>query len=254
MLSRSNSHPRDSGITFREEDHVYTLKNGSHPISVTTLIHKYFPHFDADLIISKMMNSPNWIDSKYFGMTPEEIKAQWSENGATQSNLGTVMHAAIEDWFNGNLPVEPKTVEFGYFKRFWANFQRENEGWRPYRTEWIVYDEKRMISGSIDMVLINEKGNLVLMDWKRSKEIKYDNRWEKGRGPCSHLDHCNYNHYTIQLNMYKRILEENYGKRVVAMFLLVFHPNNDDYVMINVKNKKELIDEIMEERVSSLNE
>ena len=101
MLSEINPHPRDSKIVFQDEGHLYTIEGlKGHPISVTTVIHKFFPEFDADKIIDKMMKKRTWEDSKYYGLNPEEIKNQWKENGQSASKLGTVMHKAIEDFIN----------------------------------------------------------------------------------------------------------------------------------------------------------
>ena len=68
-LQKKNGHPRDAHITFEEEGHAYTIDGSTDFTSVTTWIHSLFPHFDADKIIEKMMASPKWPNSKYFGMT-----------------------------------------------------------------------------------------------------------------------------------------------------------------------------------------
>ena len=43
-----------------------------------------------------MMKSKNWKDSKYYGMTKNEIKILWKKNGAEAANLGTIMHYLFE--------------------------------------------------------------------------------------------------------------------------------------------------------------
>ena len=73
-LAFKNSHPRDAHISFEEGPHVYTIDGDSDFTSVTTWNHSHFPHFNADKIINKMMASPKWPESKYFGMTKWEIK------------------------------------------------------------------------------------------------------------------------------------------------------------------------------------
>jgi len=44
------------------------------------------------------------------------------------------------------------------------------------------------------------------------------------RPPLEHLPDCNYFHYCLQLNLYKYILESEYGMTVSAMYLGVVHP------------------------------
>lgn len=230
MLALKNGHERDSKITFQEIGHLYTIEGlNKTPISVTTLIHKNFPQFNDEEVIDKMMKSRNWENSKYYGKTKEEIKKEWKESGERASRLGTMMHNDIERFFNGEEVLNPETKEFSHFKLFWEEFRKANPGFVPCRAEWMVYDEDVGIAGSIDFVLENEKGEIIIVDWKRSKEIKKENRYEKGYGLFSHMDNCNYSHYSIQLNIYRHILENKYGKKVVGLYLAIFHPDNEYY-------------------------
>jgi catalase len=64
----------------------------------------------------------------------------------------------------------------------------------------------------------------MIVDWKRSKEIKKTNRWQHGKSIFQHLEDCNYIHYTLQLNIYRHILETKYNKKIIDMFLVVCHP------------------------------
>lgn len=237
LLSTVNSHPRDDNITFKEENHEYTIKGmNRRPISVTSLIHKYFPEFDSDAVIKKMMNSARWKQSKYYGQTAESIKQSWDLSGKNAAHQGTLMHKSIEDFLNGEPVENSETKEFGMFQSFWNDLLIKYPSLRPYRTEWIIYDEDVGVAGSIDCVLSDANGNLVILDWKRSKEIKIENRYEKGTGPFCNYDNCNYSHYSLQLNFYRTILEKNYGKKVIFMMLVVLHPDQPSYVCHPIQN------------------
>ena len=74
MLKQLYPHTRDANITFEEEGHKYTINGETNYTSVTTWLKKFFYPFNDELIITNMMKSPKWPDSKYFGMTIEEIK------------------------------------------------------------------------------------------------------------------------------------------------------------------------------------
>lgn len=231
MLSQINPHPRDQNIIFAEENHEYTIAGMlNKPISVTTLIHKYFPEFDADVVIKKMMASRNWPQSKYFGRTPESIKKEWEENGDQASQLGTIMHKSIEQFFNQEPVSTPNSKEFVMFMQFWRDFTTKYPMMRPYRSEWLVYDEDISLAGSIDLVVSDPKGNLIIVDWKRSKEIKIQNNFEKGKVPFQTYPNCNYSHYSLQLNFYRTILEKCYDKTVIFMMLVILHPNQENYI------------------------
>ena len=63
------------------------------------------------------------------------------------------------------------------------------------------------------------------------------NKFQNGLEPLQHLEHCNYWHYSLQLNFYKYFtLEKNYNIKLSSMHLLVLHPNNEnkDYIEIKV--------------------
>ena len=179
-LANLHPHERDSHISFDEGPHIYTIDGDSDFMSVTKWNHSHFPHFNAKKIIKKMMSSKNWPQSKYFGMTPQEIKDQWSENGRVASEAGTKMHYDIECFYN-NMNIQNDSIEYKYFKAF----QEDHEHLTPFRTEWMVWDKELQFAGSIDMSFLSEDGNKIdIYDWKRCKEIKKLNRWESATTEC----------------------------------------------------------------------
>ena len=81
---------------IQEKGHIYYIKREKGYTSVTTVVHNAFEKFNANKIIDNMMASPKWNESKYFGMTKDEIKRQWKQNGAEAAKMGTAMHAMFE--------------------------------------------------------------------------------------------------------------------------------------------------------------
>ena len=277
-LSQHNSHTMDKNIVFQEDGHKYTILSdpNSTYTSVTTWNHIHFPKFDADTIIQTMMKGKNWNPSnKYWNMTPEEIKSQWNANSKQVSSQGTDMHYQIEcfmnnptlekgythkelyDEYNLNNPYtllenQPTTLEWSYFLEFVKN----NPTLKPYRTEWLIYNEELKLAGSIDMVYETENGDLLIYDWKRSKEITKTNSWGKSAiTECiNHLPDTNFWHYSLQLNTYKNILENRYGKKVVGLFLVKLHPDNSkkSYEVLKVPFLEEEMKDMTEYRKSLL--
>ena len=263
MLSEKNKHERDSRIVFDEPTHTYSIDGSNHKvISVTTLIHHYFPEFKPYEIITKMRKSKNGMPLKYQNMSDEEIIKQWNDNGKEASQLVTSLHKSIELYYEKepidfiemikfNDIVEQHTVEFYYFLKF---NETVKDRLRPYRTEWSIFRSELKLAGQLDMLyeIIDEPGQYALYDWKRVKEIKFENKYEKGFYKLNHLDHCNYNHYSIQLNIYKRILETLYGLKIKEMCLVVLHPDNDTFKLVEIHEMKKEIDYIFKERKKNL--
>lgn len=225
-LAEKNHHPRDDDISFEEGPHIYTvLGDRGGYMSVTTWNHSHFSHFDADETIDKMMASRTWNtpSHKYYGMTREQIKTSWDKKRDHASGSGTKMHYDIECYYNGQ-DVKNDSVEFQYFHQFTKDFPELT----PYRTEWMIYHEEYKLSGSIDMVFENPDGTIQIYDWKRCQEIKHETEFAKyALTSCiSHLPDTNFWHYALQLNTYKMILEQKYGKKVTGLYLVCLHPDN----------------------------
>jgi hypothetical protein len=251
-LAEKNRHPRDQFIEFDEGPHIYTVHGQQGYTSVTTFIHQQFEHFDADAVITNMemrgtMNNPN---SKYFGMSRDEIKQMWDANRILASGSGTKLHYDIECYYN-QLSVINDSIEFQYFLRFVS----DHPELKPYRTEWMVYYEEYKLSGSIDMIFENPDGTLQIYDWKRCREIEYEKYNKYAQTDCiRHLPDTNFWHYAIQLNTYKTILEHKYEKKITGMYLVCLHPDNTNkmYERIEVPSLEKEIGDLLAHRKSQL--
>ena len=275
ILSIRNSHPRDKNIQFFEEGHKYIILTEPDVkyTSVTTWNHSHFPKFEADSIIDNMMKSKSWKEGhKYWGLTPEQIKSQWNNNRDAVAGAGTDLHYEIEcfnndkrfqfDYTNkelyeiymsdNKLTHDSKAIEWRYF----INFVRDNPHLKPYRTEWTVYHDDVKISGSIDMIYENPDGTLSIYDWKRAKLITRINNFNKFALPpqICHLPDSNFWHYALQLNTYKAIIEQKYGKVVKSLFLVRLHPDAEEknYELIELPDLSTEIKDLFMERKKQL--
>jgi len=140
------------------------------------------------------------------------------------------------------------------FQQFIKFYNESRFNMFPYRTELIMFDEDHQLAGSIDMLFKDTQGNVLIYDWKRSKEFKHSNRWQSGLGCLKHLNDCNIVHYSIQLNMYRHILETHYDEKVTGMTLIRCHPNitTHECEKYHAKNMQTEIDLILETRMKSI--
>jgi hypothetical protein len=250
-LALTHRHERDNLIHFDEPTHVYTVKGSSKGIcSITKFLHEFFPHFDADAVIKNMMKSKKWPSSPWFGMSAAAIKEAWNANGREASEAGTAMHLGIEMVMNGAEAVVTdaikESIEWKYFWNYWRD---DCKVWEPWRTEWEVWDEDLKLAGSIDMIYKHRtNGTYAIYDWKRSKKITMENTFQSGLGPVSHLPDTNYWHYTLQLNLYRWLLENNYGIVISEMALVIMHPNNKNYKRYILNRLDDEIEDIIETR------
>tara|TARA_E500000331_G_scaffold272926_1_gene264828 strand:- start:3084 stop:4298 length:1215 start_codon:yes stop_codon:yes gene_type:complete len=253
FLAKKNAHERDSHISFEEGPHIYTIDGDSDYMSVTSWNSTHFPKFDSDVVITKMMASPRWSKSPYFGMTREEIKMKWKNDGIEASEAGTKMHNNIEYFYNEMDVEDDGSLEWKYFKEFNESIGPDLD---PYRTEWMVWDKELRLAGSVDMLFENPDGTLQIYDWKRSKKVVKENRWASAIVDCiSHLPDSNFWKYSLQLNTYKWILEKNYGKKISNMFLVWLHPNNpgNSYLKYEVDPLPKEMEDLIKLRLSHTN-
>ena len=267
-LQINNREIRDNHIRFYAHGHKYEIISDlrSRYTSVTTWNKYLFPKFDADAVIANIMRGKNWNpQNKYWGQTPEQIKASWFSSGASVAEAGTNLHEQIESFMNNSeLPAgythrdllnhyraSEDPVVRGPEWQFFLKFVEENPDLKPYRTEWMIYHEDAKIAGSIDMIYENPDGSLSIYDWKRSKDITSENTWNKfALNPLvAHIPDTNFWHYALQLNTYKYILEDKYGRRIRELNLVRIHPDHpaQTYELIPVPILTKELDELFTE-------
>jgi ATP-dependent exoDNAse (exonuclease V) beta subunit len=201
-------------LRFTPQDHSYKSINPEEDIkwiSVTSFISNFKQPFDADKIALKTSKSKK---SKWYGMTPEEIKQAWANEALRATTLGTWYHNCRESDIcsletierHGNTVPIFKPIEIDGTK-FSPN-QKLTDGVYP---EHMVYLKSAGLCGQSDLVeVIN--GEVHITDYKTNKEIKTEGftNWEgvttKMNSPVAHLDDCNVNHYALQLSLYMYII------------------------------------------------
>ena len=201
-------------IVFNANDHSYKSLDGETIdwISVTTLVSNLKKPFDAQKTARRVSKSKK---SKWCGIAPDTILEIWKKEADRATTLGTYYHnqreadlcslASIER--EGIIvPVMPPIPEIEGLKH--APEQRLDDGIYP---EHLVYLKSAGICGQSDLVEI-VNGHVNIIDYKTNKEIKKESfkDWEgvseKMLDPVSHLDDCNFNHYSLQLSIYMYII------------------------------------------------
>ena len=283
QLAERTPHPLDSTIKFTEDDHKYYVQFEGETkftcdgiVSTSTLIHDFFPHFDADKVITKMRKSTRWSQSKYVGMTNDEIKRLWDDNGKAASSRGTLLHFLLECHNNG---YDLESSEYSKILEVQDYFRWRSKhfvGLRPFRTELRMTTGKDLkVTGTADLIAIDEDHpppeecdstlSLHLIDWKFSKAIKKNNPFENGYGVCSDLPSCNFSMYSLQQNIYQWMIERYYSKwtyngkkydkvKVVSKHLAIFHRNHSrDGFYLELPDMQKRVEKMMEVRRQQLN-
>jgi len=198
-------------LKFTAHDHKYRSEDDIDWLSVTSFISNFKKPFDADSIAIKSAKNKK---SKWYGMTPEDIKLAWKAEAKRATDLGTWYHNQREADICGLDTIERhgftvpvlKPIEIEGIK--YSPEQKLKDGVYP---EHMVYLKSAGVCGQSDLVEVID-GVVHITDYKTNKEIKtegftsWDGISQKMAPPVAHLDDCHLMHYALQLSMYMYII------------------------------------------------
>lgn len=222
-------------VTFTEENHRYTSHEGEVYTSVTALLKKFTPPFDADYwsaykaLQAVLGEKGEWekykrkvggwenvvtaarLDKKFpyrkqVLAKKRDILQSWEENKEDALAKGTAFHKMKEAAVKEKIVYTPELREIpvvsGEDILQIANF--EDDGLYP---ELIVYNDEWKIAGQADWVM-KQKRKVDIKDYKTSKDIKRDSfQNSKLLYPVHHLPNANFYVYSLQLSLYARMIE-----------------------------------------------
>jgi ATP-dependent exoDNAse (exonuclease V) beta subunit len=107
------------------------------------------------------------------------------------------------------LPSPSDELEGKLFKSAVDFINRITDKYSVVAAEKLVFSPALKLAGTFDLLLEDkETGEMIIADWKTNEEIKTNNYFSKGLSVLNFMDDCNFNHYSLQLNLYQYILEK----------------------------------------------
>lgn len=224
-------------ITFYDDTHSYII-NGQKATSVTTLIHQYEKPFDEDYWANR--------NAAKEGCTPEELKAKWKYKNQLAQIKGTLSHSYVENLlarkvfpyddtrskavFEGVDPVKPRyekiTTQINAF------IEATKGRLIPIKSELVVGDEDYLVCGMIDQIFYNKKsGKLEIWDWKTNGKLTTESNYRL-TGLMSDIPDSKLDIYSLQLGIYKHLIEKNTNLTIGDRYLVWFQEDNDTYKIV----------------------
>lgn len=222
-------------ITFKEDTHQYFNPEGKEFKSVSKIIEYVTPDFDKAGISAMMAKSK----AKEEGITVERaqdlILQDWDHKAQSAIDRGNWIHNGLEDYMLGKgcdekiVPVAKQIAKFAskYYKFF---------------PEAVVYDSEYGVAGTADFPVQRQRSKIPVIDvWdyktneakgiyfdsikrdKSGKFVKHYNRYLKA--PLDHLEHTNFNTYSLQLALYAYMMEASFNVRIGRLGIIFI--NND---------------------------
>jgi len=246
------------GLTYYDEPHKYFVGNQQYT-SVTTLIHQYQEEFDEKY----------WGEYKAdeFAMKYNDVITVWKFLNLKGTTKGSIIHDYAENKLWNKVfkyPKEEVLKKFGFDpiwdeynieKKYVDNFVNDSKGKLiPIRTEMVMYDKESLIAGMSDVIFFNVRANeFQIWDHKTNKELTLES--EKGRKLKKilyFLDDSDLEIYSLQLELYKYILEKNTGIKFGDSYIIWYSHNNDNYKIIKTKNRRYYVEKIIENRLEDI--
>lgn len=247
-------------LVFNEKFHTYyweELGNRRELLSVSKFLKKYKPAFEKQKIAE--------IYAQKHNMSIDVVLDNWAQKGKKSTDYGTFIHNSIRHYLldktipcllgetlqylkflaESELPKKSYAVEDLVIRAgdrniaLFSFLHQWTSKHSVHSLEKAICDLELGIAGTYDCLFQNkETGKYILIDWKTNKKIKMNNRWQKLLAPLNYLDDCEYINYSLQLSIYKYMIEKQ-GIEVSNMY--IFHIL-DNIKMIEVFYMKNEID------------
>lgn len=252
----ADRYEQDKHIDFIAHEHIYlNTNNEEHFLPVSSLIAYFFEEFDA-----KKQAEMQW---ERYGIPIQESLDKWERIGKRASEVGTFMHLQTEEYFNKG--VFETTYQFNFNdnieeisiekeKQHFLHFVKDyNINETKYRQEWPIYDEDLNVAGTIDLTCQVDTNTFIIYDWKRSSKVVncqgqpiVESYGGKMGFNGVNLPDTSFYHYCIQQNLYRYILQKNYGIKVNELNLVVLWPEYPTYYVAKVPIMDNIIEQIID--------
>lgn len=215
-------------IKFTEETHIYTDSRNTKYTSSTQFIKRFYPYKDWDAQLKK--------SAEKRGIDPATLRKEWDYKGEYATTLGTELHGVMEMlWQKKDYAGNKAKMDSydGMWEEFLLRkleciklFEKMKRIYIPIATELVVNDPENGIAGSMDFLAYDFVHKYyVIIDWKSSAEFNLENTFGPNRShikllePFDSYDDANVNQYSLQLSLYKYIIEKYTKIKIGDMIL-----------------------------------
>lgn len=243
---------------FFENGHYYTYKDKKVGVSVTKYINQFENEFDSDTLSQKVADKN--------GISQFEVLNEWKRKGEYSCLKGTAIHEWLQDNYANReykfdlsqleeYPEYYKIEDVEHLKQMAIDFIND------YKNRYILIGDEILcgipdfdIASAIDLLLYDTVNNeVVLADIKTNTDLK---GWKstpsyvkKMLQPLENIKDITFEHYKIQLSIYRYFLEE-YAHIPISdnMFIVYLSEKEKSYNIIQIPYLKNEVEKILKLR------
>ena len=243
---------------FFENGHYYTYKDKQVGVSVTKYISQFENEFDSDTLSQKVADKN--------GISQFEVLNEWKRKGEYSCLKGTAIHEWLQDNYANReykfdlsqleeYPEYYKIEDIEHLKQMAIDFIND------YKNRYILIGDEILcgipdfdIASAIDLLFYDTINNeVVLADIKTNTDLK---GWKstpsyvkKMLQPLEDIKDITFEHYKIQLSIYRYFLEE-YAHIPISdnMFIVYLSEKEKNYNIIQIPYLKNEVEKILKLR------
>jgi len=195
-------------------------------------------------------------------VTEETIDKLWKYKNHHATYEGSTLHDYAENYLSNRIMPEPRVspeglkfeeIEETYkvMRQHFHNFYDDTVAKGkliPVKSELVIGDRDLMLCGMVDQLFWNERYQCYqIWDWKTNTKLGMKNDYGNKMKDCLYmLDDCEFNTYSLQLGVYKKIIEDNTNIKLGESHIVWFNEENQNYKIIKCKDYSEHVDNIFE--------
>lgn len=243
---------------FFENGHYYTYKDKQVGVSVTKYISQFENEFDSNTLSQKVADKN--------GISQFEVLNEWKRKGEYSCLKGTAIHEWLQDNYANReykfdlsqleeYPEYYKIEDVEHLKQMAIDFIND------YKNRYILIGDEILcgipdfdIASAIDLLFYDTVNNeVVLADIKTNTDLK---GWKntpsyvkKMLQPLENIKDITFEHYKIQLSIYRYFLEE-YAHIPISdnMFIVYLSEKEKSYNIIQIPYLKNEVEKILKLR------
>lgn len=193
-------------------------------------------------------------DHTHLKVQPEQVLEQWEIEARTGTTRGTYVHDYLENLEKRLLDPIPlpdlslsilDTIKFyqslkkaeDLCKRWYAETKQYLI---PIAMEAIIGDPELGLAGRFDRLYFNiTSQRYEIWDFKTDKKINYENKYSKLEK--FNLPDCEYEKYSLQVSLYKKIIEDNLQIKLGTSRIVHFNIKEDSWTILDAKDYTQLL-------------
>lgn len=240
---------------FFPEGHYYEYKGQRVGISVTKFYAQFEQEFNSEEIAERVALKEN--------KSVQKVLDEWKYKNTFSTTKGSTCHEWAQCLWNNKdyrKDMFDKSKEYldAVFKiQIQAeNFRRDFKDKLEHLIDELpIGSEEYDIASCVDHLFIDKTtGKLIMVDYKTNSDLYKNDKYAKNmKAPLSNLKDTTYNHYCIQLSIYKYIIEKYTDLTIDNMFIVWFSELNKNYKIVKVNYLKSEVERILNLRKKDRN-